>query len=655
MESSWKTPFAGVTADRSRSWGLWLLILLTISVHMMLFTYGYRRTADEVFYLRKWMAGWDSLKTYAIVAAIDQGRVGQFFLVPVNAFGAYFSDLFSFRLVFVALHACVLLLFSVYCSLLFRADVTGALVVILVTMQPLTADHMPPASYPLQNTIPFLCVLVSRCVLVLQRRSNRHVRRMWSIVAQITFTGAMVTTEFAFLLGTALLAAEYLQAMASTTRSGRPASCVFVDRVSGRWFRDDVVAVLCSLSVYGLFRWFSPSTYSGNSLDAIHEGHRLMETAVRHIVAGTIFPQVDSGVFAVPWHVILAAISVGTLTALCLSVTLHDVHKIRAPLITAGTAIILMLYVTFPIAATAKQQQWCVDDNTCGYLDSRLSYLGFGVIVLCLLAFVLRRPNTQRERTATVIMTSLILGTLSTVTYAANWLQAQVMIVDSEPWRRANILACYPEVRPASSDELVLMLDPLDRVHLHPTEDVPRFWLEYMAQNAKGRRCSIAPDARRAELNEIYRYGPFAFPGQSARFSPTTGIRYLGSGWATPESWGVWSDGDMAELILKVRGVSRPAIRSVVLGFRVYFGPSVSTQTIDVTVNGAITERWIFDKGTQPSDCCERRIVLPPDLLQPGDIRIGFLIGTPRNPDAEGKSAETRRLGIGLKEIRFVE
>ena len=54
-------------------------------------------------------------------------------------------------------------------------------------------------------------------------------------------------------------------------------------------------------------------------------------------------------------------------------------------------------------------------------------------------------------------------------------------------------------------------------------------------------------------------------------------------------------------------------------------------------------------------DVGQTRIVLSPKVLRRGDVRIGLQIATPRNPEAEGKSAETRRLGIGIQEIRFLD
>lgn len=648
LKNDWPT-------NSARSWGTWLPILLLMSIHLMLFTYGYRRTADEVRYLQKTVEGWESIREFAIISAVHQGRIGQFILIPLNALSTYFSDWFFIRLAFALLHAGVLVAFAAYCSLLFRINVTGALLVVLVAMQPLTVDPMPPVAFPLQNTIPFLCVLLARCAMVRKRRNGDRQRQAANFLAHLVFVAAMATTEFAFLLGTALLAAEYLQAFALAIRLRRSVSGALVDIITSKSFRVDIASVMGSLTIYLLFRWFNPSTYEGNTLDAIFEGRRLLETAVRHVMAGTFLSQLDLAIFAVPWSVLLMAIAAGGVTVVCLLLSIRDVRGIRAPLQTAGIAVVLMLYVTFPIAATAKQQHWCVDDNTCGYLDSRLAYLGFGVMVLSLLAFGLQRAATPGGRKGVVAVAALLLGLISTVTYVTNWRQAQVMIINSIPWLRAAMLACHPEYQPKSNNELPRLLDPKDRVRLHPDEDRGQFWQLYLAHRAQSAKCSSDPDLRQAELKEIESFIPVVIPGKVVRFSQETGAQYLGSGWSRPEPWLVWSDGNAVELILKVGDVSRSAALSVVLAFRVYFGPSVSAQTISVTVDGAVVDRWTFTKDTQRNDDHEGRIVLSPKVLRRGDVRIGLQIATPRNPEAEGKSAETRRLGIGIQEIRFLD
>ena len=82
--------------------------------------------------------------------------------LPLNVIGAYFVDFFAFRVFVVGLYYTVLLLISIYVAKLVRANIALLLFVVAVRLNPLDYNHLPPNAYPLQNSVPFILILLLR-------------------------------------------------------------------------------------------------------------------------------------------------------------------------------------------------------------------------------------------------------------------------------------------------------------------------------------------------------------------------------------------------------------------------------------------------------------------------------------------------------------
>lgn len=632
----------------------WLALAAIVIAQALPFTYGYRRSADEIDFLVASFGGWRTVEEFAKSLAAAQGRLGFLAVMPLNVLGAYLADGYLARWIFVLLHFGMLALFAAYFSILSATNVVRPLLVVLVALQSIGGihDYMPPISYPLQNTLPILGVLIARCTILSVQPSGRGAPYvLWS--ARIVFLLAVMTTEYAFLLGTALLAAEYGVATTRSWRHGASPREALVGIFTRRPFLYDAAIVALTLGAYVAYRRLHPSAYVGNVIDAGLDVGRVVETTVRHALAGTIFSRELIGF--VPGEALPMAVVVGILTAACLFAVLYDVRDLPSPVATALGSALALAYVTFPLAGNARQQVWCVDHGACGWLDSRISYLGFGVIVVCMIALVLRYMPNDRTATAVVAAISAATGLVAATAYARNLHDGLAMAADAKAWERAALLACYPEVQPAADLPLLRLIDPERRVRFHPGTDTAKFWRDYMRFLHTNRSCAGDAASRQTVLRQLDELGPTLSIGQTAHFKDRSANRYLGMGWSQQEPWGVWSVAERANLVFLPRFPSGTDALQLRVAFRPYVRPSIGQQTISVSVNGRLVDTWTISKEMIDKGCCERSIALGRDLPATEEIDVTFHIGDPRNPEADREFVDSRRLGLILQSMTLTD
>lgn len=630
-----------------------------IGLQAIPFTEGYRRSADEVASLATTMAGWPAVEQTAEFLSFTQGRLGLLFTVPLNALASHYSDVLAVRASYVLLHFAVLALFAAYFSLVSSSHVTRALLLLLVTLQPLCRpnEFMPPITYPLQNTLPYLWLLLARYVVVVESRRADGARpgRLW--LAYAAFIFAMMTTEYAFMLGSSLLLAEYGFALGDRALQGASLRDRLASLIGQRKFRLDVLSVGFVLLVYFGFRTVYPSGYEGNVLDGAANVRRVLATTFHHAWAGTTFSHDLMPSLSAPWGVWTGAAVVGIATACGLFLALPTIRSMPNPLAVAAVCLAVILYVSFPLAANVRQQRWCLEEGACGYLDSRLSYLAVAVIVLSALAWALRSLARWRLSSGLFVASvSVALGAIAALTFMDSWQRGRTMYAEAGAWRSADLLACYPDYQPASDDLLIRMIDRDGRVPFHPGSDRAGFWRHYLAYVSGSRACLAGGEVAAARLEQVKKLGPTIALNQTIGFADRAGgFSYLGPGWSQPESLGVWTDGPRAELLFLPRDV--PADRQAYLKIRFipYFGPSVGNQTIEVLVDGVPTDEWTFAMDRDQGRWVERSIALPRNLAPNGVVTIALRIARPRVPALEPSVPDTRQLGIALSAMTLTD
>lgn len=628
----------------------WLALAAIVIVQALPFTYGYRRSADEIDFLVALFGGWRTVEEFARSLAAAQGRMGFLAVMPLNVLGTYLADGYLARWIFVLLHFGMLALFAAYFSILSATNVARPLLVILVVSQSIGGvhDYMPPISYPLQNTLPILALLIARCTILLVQPHGRGAPHLlWP--ARIVFLLAITTTEYAFLLGTALLAAEYSVALARSWRRGASPGEALLGVFKQRSFLYDAAIVVLVLVAYLAYRWLHPSVYPGNVIDAGLDVGRVAETTLRHALAGTIFSR--ELVSSLQGEALATAVVIGTLTAACLFAVLYDVRDLPSPLATALGSALAVAYVTFPVAGNARQQVWCVDNGACGWLDSRISYLGVAVILVCLVALVLRYMPNHRTTTVAVAVISGATGLVAATTYARNLHDGLAMAADAKAWERAALLVCNPEVQPGADLPLLRLIDPERRVRFHPGTDSAKFWRDYLNFLRANRSCAGDAASRQAVLRQVNELGPTLAIGQTAHFNDRSTSRYLGMGWSQQEPWGVWSVAEQANLAFLPRFPPGTEGLRLRVAFRPYIRPSIGQQTIAVSVNGRLVDSWTISKEMLDKGCCERTFALGWNLSTSDEIDVTFHIRDPRNSDADREIVDSRRLGLILQSM----
>jgi hypothetical protein len=150
----------------------------------------------------------------------------------------------------------------------------------------------------------------------------------------------------------------------------------------------------------------------------------------------------------------------------------------------------------------------------------------------------------------------------------------------------------------------------------------------------------------------IYKYDPQSLDATRVRFGSGHATRLLGSGWSSPEPWGVWTNARSAHLrlgALAPRSMRKPVLR---IAGRAYVSALAPLQRIRVSVDG----RALAETGVRFPEQ-QVRIDIP---LSPRDLTSDYLelsLETPDavSPNALGNSADTRLLAFGLQEAEFLD
>ena len=621
----------------SRARLLWLACLVACGFHLWLFTSGYRMSADDVVFVGTYMDGNAAMAAAAEGDARRQGRIGMYLARPLNSIAAYHAGSLPFRLFCVVLYFGIFLLLADFLSRLVRSDARLAFFIALVAMNPLAFEHMPPAAYPLQNTLPLVLMLACRVAMMALTPAMRpSVRLGVRATATVVLLLCMLESEYAVVFGVSLLLVEYGMRMLGPAHERRPPGVVTV-----LW---DAAPVVLALATYLVFRALNPSQYAGNSLDGLANAGRFAETVVSRLATGTIFEQSRMMALSLPWHVVGIAALVGLLSGLVFHHSLGRVQLHRAGLLCVLCMAAALLVIT-PVSASAKYQAWCLDSNACGFLDSRIAYLWLVAAAVALLFFVQGRLP-RKWRRGSLWLASVCLALVSGYTFAYNWRQSLSMAEITSAWDRARAIACLPERIPASDAELARLIDPDHLIAFHSTVEPGAYWRKYVVWGGRHFGCPTRHDLRVLEYTETlgrsYRIGI----GDEVDLSVPGNTRYLVRGWA-PESWGAWSIGTAAVVGIAPEG-SGPMELEMKL---VRHDPRGNAGPVSIRFDGvAVAELQVVPEPR------EYRVLLPPTAGRTpaeGFHALEFHIADPVSPRQAGTGDDPRELGVGLVKFRL--
>jgi hypothetical protein len=124
---------------------------------------------------------------------------------------------------------------------------------------------------------------------------------------------------------------------------------------------------------------------------------------------------------------------------------------------------------------------------------------------------------------------------------------------------------------------------------------------------------------------------------------------YLGEGWSeAEEGFGVWSDGDRAEMKFSIRPDAGALFFSVQV--RPFLTAAHSRLDVSLTANAVPMAEWSFDAmRSGDRGWTWHHTPIPADLTTDGEIQIVLSIRSPASPKELGLSIDHRKLGIALR------
>lgn len=123
------------------------------------------------------------------------------------------------------------------------------------------------------------------------------------------------------------------------------------------------------------------------------------------------------------------------------------------------------------------------------------------------------------------------------------------------------------------------------------------------------------------------------------------GTRMLGSGWAYPEEWGVWSDGRFAY-------ISIPVIDKMVSKLQITLKPFIPDPELKQLFEICIANQKCIAHEFSESNVGYISIELP-KAFNGNSIPISFIFNSPYQPSNFGMSPDIRQLSIGLVSIKL--
>lgn len=124
---------------------------------------------------------------------------------------------------------------------------------------------------------------------------------------------------------------------------------------------------------------------------------------------------------------------------------------------------------------------------------------------------------------------------------------------------------------------------------------------------------------------------------------------YLGEGWSLiEEGFGVWSDGDRAEIKFSIRPDARPLFFSAQV--RPFLTAGHARLEVSVRANNVPVADWSFDAARHDHrDWSWHHVLISDEIVASGEIQIELRFRSPASPKDFGLSIDSRKLGIALR------
>ena len=125
----------------------------------------------------------------------------------------------------------------------------------------------------------------------------------------------------------------------------------------------------------------------------------------------------------------------------------------------------------------------------------------------------------------------------------------------------------------------------------------------------------------------------------------------LATGWSAPESWGTWSTGPVARMLLDLSGPAFSRGSSFDFEVMPFLAPGSSSQRVVVRAGGREIADWRFPQaaGQKAWEPVRRQVDIGPgDRRADGRVLLELAIESPTSPKEAGLSEDMRKLGIAV-------
>ncbi len=437
----------GVLRGRWRAYTSLACLLIAVGTQSWFFSYGYRLTADDAEAYYYALGPLKDALAYAHHMAVISGRIGHYIAVPANITAAYLSDFLLARIVFAFIFFGSFVAFSALISTLLRKEnLFAPLSLLYILCAPLLFNHTPPTAYPVQITLPFLAILLSRIYWCHAENSN-----LFSPVRAVFLVALIMGSEYTLLFTAGVLVAEY------AIRWMNQSASVFRSKL----FRTDCAGVALALAVYSM-RFLMPVDYAGNQPDGAGDPISVLTLLWLQTWNGTIFSRLGLVAIIPPPGVLYATITFACVCAIAVLFSPRFAPTSGRKIVWAAAAslFIAWLIVMMPPAANKRLQDWCFINNDCTYTTSRMAYYFFiPAVFLPVIAF------TNRIVSASIIAAVAFAG------FPYNWAVSEGQRVYVQPYVNASRYACS-----RSEQDQKISIDPNATISMHAWMDRSDYW-----------------------------------------------------------------------------------------------------------------------------------------------------------------------------------
>jgi len=445
-------------------YGWWLaagLVAALAAVQCILFSFGYRLTADDLEAHYYALDTVPAFFAYAEHMARVSGRLGHYLTLPISMAASYASDYLTARLAFAAVFFGSYLAFAMLLGRLMRMpSLTVPLFIAYLVCCPLLFNHTPPTAYPLQITLPFLVILLCRIYFV-----GRENKKAVGVVRLVFLLAVISGSEYTLLFAAGVLLVEHLIRNAGNLRG----------LFRSRFMWGDLATMLVVVAIYVAFRVAVPGEYGGNRPDGIRDLGAVLKILWLHTWKGTIFAYPGVAALTQSWNLFATAAALAVLAGAAVLLGPRSLSPgPRLVIVTSVALLLACLLVMLPPSTNKRLQDWCTLQNACSYLTSRVAY--YFVIPAIFIPIIV---HFERSAFALVIATTAFLG------FSHNWNASVQMRLYVQPYKEAVRLACT--IEPANAQ--TVLDQPQTTVMMHPWMDRASYWSRLISHERSRQGC----------------------------------------------------------------------------------------------------------------------------------------------------------------------